>query len=115
MWSCRSCASFGYDGQSKHEVSLSPSVSTNTTELSLIFTKLLGIRSTELATTNEKHVKVLSSGNSGDVVELDSFLSKRLVMNDSYLCQGVNLIFPMCCMQFISLKQSQKPVATVQL
>jgi len=62
----------------------------------MIFTKLLGIRSTESA-KNEKHVKVLSSGSSGDVVELDSFISKR---SDSYLCQGMNLIFPMCCMQF---------------
>jgi len=89
----RSCVShFGYNGKMKHEVSLSPSVSTNATELNMIFTKLLGISGAESASSNNR-ITVLGSGNPSDAVNLDNFLSKRSVINASYLCQGMNFIF----------------------
>ena len=93
VWSyCRSCASFGYGSESKHEVSLSPSVSTNITELNTIFIKILGIGDAE-PLSSKKHTTVFDSSNSGGAVKSGGFLSKKSAINNNYLCQGVSLMF----------------------
>ena len=83
---------FGIVGVGLHEVSLSPSVSTNTTALHAIFTKMLGITDNPKITSSKKLVGVLSDSNNPDsAVEINAseFLSNKSTQTP---CQGVELI-----------------------
>ena len=73
-------------------MSLSPSVSTNITELNSIFIKILGIGDAE-PLSSKKHITVFDSSNSGGAVKSGDFLSKKSAINNNHLCQGVSLMF----------------------
>lgn len=68
-------------------MSLSPSVSTNATELNMIFVKMLGISDTA---NNVEGIRILGSDNPSIALRLAGFLSKRSVTSgNNNLCQGV--------------------------
>jgi len=90
----RSCTLFDKDGSGIHEVSLSPSVSTNATELNLIFSKVLGVGDNLELISSKRKIKAINSNNF-DAVKFDAFhfLYKKSINNYWNSCQGVYLIF----------------------